>query len=299
MPTLVPLDNSVGAALIGLVLSTVIYGITWLQVYMYYTTYCSRDSNFLKSFVAVLMLLDTAHVSLLVICLYHYVISNFGDYLVLAKPTWSLIWQAFVGGILSIFVDSFFAMRAYHISGKRLIFPVIIGVLCLAKLACTIGFTVESLQLQTFTQGGSDLGWSTSALGSAVACDSVIAATLIYYLRKSRTGFTRTNRAVTLLITYALNTCLLTSMFNTIAIIFWVKSNTTLLYALFYFILIRLYSCSFMSTLNSRENVRKELNGTGNVITMSAFAVAEDHSSQTEGSRNMILDRQGKDYTNV
>ncbi|KAF8191651.1 hypothetical protein K438DRAFT_1590964 [Mycena galopus ATCC 62051] len=96
MPSLIPLDKSdfLGATLIGLVLSTLVYGITCLQVFLYYTKHSSRDSPFLKAFVCapvlriVFLVLDTVHVALLVSLMYHYSVTNFGDYSTLERSTW-------------------------------------------------------------------------------------------------------------------------------------------------------------------------------------------------------------------
>ncbi|KAI9437255.1 hypothetical protein H4582DRAFT_337298 [Lactarius indigo] len=55
MPALIPVDDFHGALLIGTVLSSILYGVTWSQVYSYYNNHCSRDRWPLKSFVAFLM----------------------------------------------------------------------------------------------------------------------------------------------------------------------------------------------------------------------------------------------------
>ncbi|KAF7341362.1 hypothetical protein MVEN_01872700 [Mycena venus] len=87
----IPLDNILGAWFIGLVISSVIFGVTCLQVYLYYTKYCSRDKLFLKSFVGVLMFFDTVHLSLLSMSYYEVSVTNFGDFIALAKAPWSLV----------------------------------------------------------------------------------------------------------------------------------------------------------------------------------------------------------------
>ncbi|KAH9834521.1 uncharacterized protein C8Q71DRAFT_849356 [Rhodofomes roseus] len=51
----------------------------------------------------------------------------------------------------------------------------------------------------------------------------------------------------------------LTTVFTLICFITWYMLASTLIYAPFYFILVRLYSCSLMSTLNTRNNVRQVL----------------------------------------
>ncbi|KAH9021492.1 hypothetical protein EDB84DRAFT_531426 [Lactarius hengduanensis] len=61
MPALIPVHNTLGALFIGTVLSSILYGVTWLQVYSYYNSHCSRDRWPLKFFVAFLMLVDSAN----------------------------------------------------------------------------------------------------------------------------------------------------------------------------------------------------------------------------------------------
>ncbi|KAH9164263.1 hypothetical protein EDB89DRAFT_438295 [Lactarius sanguifluus] len=56
MPALIPVDDVHGALLIATVLSSIIYGVTWSQVYSYYNSHCSRDRWPLRSFVAFLIL---------------------------------------------------------------------------------------------------------------------------------------------------------------------------------------------------------------------------------------------------
>ncbi|ETW79471.1 hypothetical protein HETIRDRAFT_322662 [Heterobasidion irregulare TC 32-1] len=141
---------------------------------------------------------------------------------------------------------------------------------------------------------------------------------MIYYLRKGRAQFKKqvrrlilswyarrtsslsTNRAISLLIAYALNTCKLPSMlkissspviffiyhihrvFAVTTLITFMALHESLAYAAFFFILVRLYSCSFVSTLNSRSIVRQQLNGNDDgVITLSQFAAAEAQASQS------------------
>ncbi|KAH8978924.1 hypothetical protein EDB92DRAFT_1906971 [Lactarius akahatsu] len=55
MPALIPMRNTLGALFIGTVLSSIVYGVIWLQVYSNCSSHCSRDRWPLKSVVAFLM----------------------------------------------------------------------------------------------------------------------------------------------------------------------------------------------------------------------------------------------------
>ncbi|KAH9954882.1 hypothetical protein BJV74DRAFT_741647, partial [Russula compacta] len=82
MPALLDLDNLLGAFLIGVLLSSILYGFTWLQVYLYYTQHSSRDGIFLKGFALIPQsrALDSLHMALLCHGLYIVSVTNFGNF---------------------------------------------------------------------------------------------------------------------------------------------------------------------------------------------------------------------------
>ncbi|KAJ6474407.1 hypothetical protein C8R47DRAFT_708693 [Mycena vitilis] len=90
----------------------------------------------------------------------------------------------------------------------------------------------------------------------------------------------KTNRALHILITYTINTGALTTVFAALTLIFWLVSKTTLIYAFFFFILVRLYGCSFMSILNSRDYVRKQLNH--QMVNIPSHSSRTAHGSDNE-----------------
>ncbi|ETW79405.1 hypothetical protein HETIRDRAFT_322457 [Heterobasidion irregulare TC 32-1] len=290
MPSLIPLDASLGATYIGVIVSTGIYGVTCLQVYLYYTQHCSNDGRFLKAFVAILTLLDTFHVALLVHFMYIYTITNFGDYRALPSMSPSINIER-RQDLLSVLVQIFFAYRIYCLSGRRTpILPASIprtsmfGTLYLLRpkadefnitTAAMIGevlrFIVIGFHTPTFFSGRPKiLPWTIISTSAEIGCDALITGFMIYHLRKNRTQFKRTNRAINLLITYALNTSVLTGLVKFLTL------HQSLVFAALFFVLVRLYFCSFMSSLNSRDFVRQELDGKQDeVITLSRFAAAE------------------------
>ncbi|TFY77868.1 hypothetical protein EWM64_g6145 [Hericium alpestre] len=221
MPALIPVDNSLGALEIGGIVATAIWGITCMQVYMYYTEHCGRDGVMLKGYVALLMVIDTFHAGLIAAFLYHYTVTNFGDYSVLARDSWMFLVQIAIG------------LR---------------------------NLTAASRQ-----------PYATGALALHITCDATITTAMVYYLLKNRggTGVRRTRKMVTVLMAYALNTGLLTTTCNLACLIAWVSATDTLIFAPFFFVYVKLYSCSFMAILNSRDYIRGGFTGASEVITFS------------------------------
>lgn len=98
--------------------------------------------------------------------------------------------------------------------------------------------------------------YSVGGLSADIACDVVITGAMCFLLDHKRTAYERTNRIITTLKIYVLQSCLLTTVCATASLALWIALPHTLAYAPFYFLLIRLYLLSFLSILNSRDHLR-------------------------------------------
>ncbi|KAJ7166241.1 hypothetical protein C8R46DRAFT_94176 [Mycena filopes] len=256
--SLVPLGSLLGPWLIGLVISAVVFGVTCLQVYLYYTKFCHRDTVFLKTFVGVLTAIDLFNLVLIAASYYVTSINNFGDFEAISRVPWSLRAQIIVGHSLSTLVQMFYAFRIWTLSAKSIYVPLCIITLSLGQLGFATGTTFEFSKHTAFADTAVTIPFSTSSLAFEVACDSLISMAMIYWLGRNKTGFHKTNRALNTLISYTVNSGLLIVIFAIACLVTFLTSKTTLIYGLFFFILVRLYACSFMSILNSREHVREQ-----------------------------------------
>ncbi|KAF7362519.1 hypothetical protein MVEN_00599700 [Mycena venus] len=258
MPSLVPLDNLLGAAFIGIMISTAIYGITCLQGYIYYSENSSGDNQHLKIFVGALIALDTFHVMLLGIFYYHYTVTNFGDYVQLLDSTWSLLAQVIVEDVIALMVQFFFAYRIYHLSEKNMLVPTAVCILSIGQL----GFTVVAVNVKEFKESEAMKPWTISGMASSVACDVIITISMIYYLwsQKQQGNESDYQQADALLAKYRHVACFLTTVFAIATSITFVTNETSLVYGPFFFVLSRMYACSFLALLNTRHHLRENLN---------------------------------------
>ncbi|KAK6991907.1 hypothetical protein R3P38DRAFT_3227330 [Favolaschia claudopus] len=304
--SLIPLDNTLGAWLIGLIVSSVLSGITCLQVYLYFTKSSSRDRTILKTFVMGLFLLDTFHLSLVSHSMYSVVVTNFGDYVQLGIIPWSLLLQTAFGSFLSANVRLFYAWRIYIISNKFLLLPSVIGICSIPAFIFSVLYTQKGFEIKFFKLADRLFVRSALGLGFGAAADLLIAGTMIYYLSKNKTGFQKTNKAINMLVTYSLSTGALTCAFA-LGDVIAVQFNQLLSAAAaapanldqvpFFFILIRrkvfldlsyalrpliniecsVHALSFMSILNSREHVREQLYAGGHaMVTIPSYPPATD-----------------------
>ncbi|KAH9035686.1 hypothetical protein EDB84DRAFT_1213629 [Lactarius hengduanensis] len=270
MPALIPMHNTLGALFIGTVLSSILYGVTWLQVYSYYSGHCSRDRWPLKCFVAFLMLVDTANLIIIIYTTYQFGVTNFGDYLPDASKPPAREWCRFATTLSSIILDvsvqHFYAYRIYHLGGGSPFLPAAIsivslaslgvGVVCCAKIPKYIHDPIIYIQ-----------GLSIALLSCKVLCDVFITSGMVYYLLSNRTQFRRTNNVLNLLAIYSMNCGILHLAFAISSVALLAKYRDTLVNTPSLFILYRLSLCAFMAILNSRDNLRETLDGQDGVVS--------------------------------
>ncbi|KAH9043584.1 hypothetical protein EDB84DRAFT_1559186 [Lactarius hengduanensis] len=133
MGALVSEDNNLGALFIGVVLSAIVYGITWQQCYAYYTIHGNRDPLFLKILVSLLMLLDSVNLAFAAHGSYIRGINNFGDYAAETRLPWSTPSIGITGMFLEVLIQHFYAYRVYRLSKGSIYMPVVIVVLSLTS----------------------------------------------------------------------------------------------------------------------------------------------------------------------
>ncbi|KAF8202718.1 hypothetical protein K438DRAFT_1965204 [Mycena galopus ATCC 62051] len=324
--SLIPLDDFLGTWLIGLIVSSVLFGVTCLQVYLYFTKHCARDPVFLKAFVALLLALDTLHLAIISQSFYFLTVTNFGDYTQLETAPWGLLVsitdnpphlrvnprhmkvQIAVGVFQSTLVQLFYAWRIYSLSNKSLVFPVIIAALACVDLGLAITTVHKTWGLLNAENplAREDIPYFASTLSTEVASAVLITGAMIYHLLQNRTGFHKTNKAINLLVAYSLNSGAMAMLFSIGDLVAFVASPLALIHAPFGFILIRLYALSLMSmygrsfhnltdeltdfvtflSLNSRDHVREQLFSTAHAMITIPSSNTQDSSTLPADTEN-------------
>ncbi|KAJ4489137.1 hypothetical protein C8R41DRAFT_836096 [Lentinula lateritia] len=287
-----PLDNTMGAMLVGIIVSAVLYGISLVQTLFYFNRY-RDDAWYLKSLVAITVLFDTVHLCFVSHTIYFYLVSRYYDNGQLDFMIWSVLAEAIPTGFTGALVQTFYTVRVWRLSKKNHVLAVVIMLIVLAQTACGTAWVIISLQLSTFQQllGISDLTISINALSTAA--DVIIAASLCFLLAQSRTGFKHSDTMINKLILFGVNTGLATSVCAIASLLSLIASPKTLLYAPFYFCIGRLYSNSLLATLNARNQIRNGSNDAEHMM-VSLSQASRDHAvlptnSKTQRPQNISI----------
>jgi len=249
------IQDTYGASLIGLLVSTVLYGVTVTQIWIYYCQYRDRDPMVFKGFITLLFILDTLHTILCIYSVYWYLILNFGNLANLDLNMWAVNIQPDVNGLIGFLVQLFYARRVYIMS-KSIVIPAIIAVLGAITFSLGFVFTAKSFALKRYSLYGS-LTWVTCVgMGSTAVADIIIALAMCWYLYGKRTGFSKTDSMIMTLMSYSITSGLLTSILATSMLICFVVRRNTLTWEVMFWLMGKCYVNSFLAMLNNRDSLR-------------------------------------------
>ncbi|RDB28743.1 hypothetical protein Hypma_014825 [Hypsizygus marmoreus] len=289
------LDSKIGAAFLGNLIAGIFYGITCVQTYIYFKRN-DKDSTSFRLLIFFLWLLDTLHLALVTHGIYYYLISNYGNLPALASPTWSLLAQVYVTCISDLIIRGVFGRRVWLMAGKSKIIVTgiqrdLVRILPPSSPMPNIVLT-ESITFATRAYAGGTFAKFSQisyllyiALGSGVVADFLIAGSLCRSLWKSRTGFRKTDTLVNVLMMYAINTSLLTTICSGACFITYTIWPNEFTFIGIYFSLSKLFLNSLLATLNSRESLSEKINGVSD-ISMSDMSHRRHFSSMVSGTRS-------------
>ncbi|KAI0674273.1 hypothetical protein C8Q78DRAFT_1075936 [Trametes maxima] len=282
----IALDDTLGAAFLGNIAAASLYGITVLQTYIYYGRN-PNDRLYLKTLVFGLWVLDSLHLALVTHTVYLYAVTDFGNFLAIEVPTWSVLTQIAVTGVSDLIVRGgygnvrclFASLPPVNtssesaVSNKNWFLIVLIGVTSLVVFGGSIAFVVKGFGIPNYPALIEISDILYVSLGAGVAADIFIAASMCVLLAQRQTGFASLCALLTL-ITYA-------------------TMPDNFIFIGFYFVLPKLFLNSLLATLNARRTLRE---GSGTLVSIPLSATASSHpppSSRPPYSRGPRDDQGG------
>ncbi|KAL4064292.1 hypothetical protein V8B97DRAFT_1317885 [Scleroderma yunnanense] len=238
---------------IGSFISLIFYGVSCVQTFFYFQTY-PDDHMLLKYLVAIIWILESAHSGFVIAFNNSYLIEGFGDFTVITQINWPFVVNIEIGLVVIVFVNLFYVWRVWILSRK---IWVVLLLFFLTIIRFVLGSVSTMLACINATWGlyqNDSYVLLGISMGLAAFEDTVIAATLAYYLHSKRTQ--SSTRLITRLLVYIVGTGTLTSMFSIIELIAILASPNTLLYIPFALIQVKLYANSALLSLNLRQYQR-------------------------------------------
>ncbi|KAI0631839.1 hypothetical protein C8Q77DRAFT_1129421 [Trametes polyzona] len=253
-PGAIRLDDTLGAAFLGHFVTTLLYGITTLQAFMYYRRN-QKDSGVLKLSVFVLWILDSLHAGLITGAMYWYCITSFMNLRAVQQPIWPIPTMIIVSNVSNSIVRAIFGYRLWKLSKHNRILPAIIAFFSVFIFVDATYFSIELYSIPLYSDINR-FSWSLYlGLSVEATVDLIVAVAQCVLLKGFETGIRRTDMVIRVLITYSINTGLLTSLCAIGALVSYAADPTKFIYFAFYFVLSKLYVNSLLATLNARGSL--------------------------------------------
>ncbi|KAI0668080.1 hypothetical protein C8Q78DRAFT_1081482 [Trametes maxima] len=249
------MDSTLGAIYIGLVIGTMLFGLTIHQTYRYFRLY-PNDRFYIKALVIIIVALEAFHSALWVTVGYHYLITEALNISGLILGHWSVRMTVMETGFSVFACQCFYACRVYLIGPRYRWLVVPAAVVLVVGLGFAISAGVEAFIYAHYITDFKHVSWLVSAAyGFAVAADVILTGALVFVLRKARTGSKRSDPILDVLTIYTINTGLLTSIVSIAVFVFALILPGNLIYAGISIVGAKLYANSVLAVLNSRKSI--------------------------------------------
>ncbi|KDR69216.1 hypothetical protein GALMADRAFT_924903 [Galerina marginata CBS 339.88] len=251
------LDNTWGAALIGMILASILYGITTLQLYIYFNNY-PNDERRLKILAIVTWLLDTT--SLVLVCngVYTYLVTDMHQRKELLKVNRSLDLDPLIMGCIGLLTHTYLGARVWRVCNKNTFLAMVLGILTCSLFGVAVAATVMSFEFTYWSEKASMKPLALAGTVLLVLLDTLIASILCIYLVKQRATGRDLRRVVRRVIIFAINTGLASSVLSVVNLVMFFAFPETMIFLATNFIFSKVYANCLLANLNARESLRSK-----------------------------------------
>ncbi|KAI0671619.1 hypothetical protein C8Q78DRAFT_1078415 [Trametes maxima] len=277
-------DVTIGITLVGLAVTGSLFGVSTAQAGWYYRHY-PRDRRFLKMLVALIWSFDTLHLFLYGATMWVYLVRKEVSTAGVTVLPWESSAQLLCNACAIFTVQTFYSYRIWTLSQNRFL-AIFLTMFIFADFGLAITLFVKSI-MTTNVEDFIGLTHFDIALSSVTAAtDVLLSGTLMILLANSRTGSVGANRLINKLLLYTITTGLPTSFCAIASLITVSLLPTTSIYVMFYYIGARLYSISFLATLNARQSLRIQAERIGHISLPRLTSIRHDTSKQDTWNRS-------------
>ncbi|KAF9564952.1 hypothetical protein CPC08DRAFT_705016 [Agrocybe pediades] len=248
-------DLTLGAVEIGVLVSTFLFGVVTVQCYVYAFRF-PKDPLFLKFLVPFVWLLELAHTICICQALYVVTIRQYGRPQLLDIPPQSLNVAILFSGFIGPIEQGWFSHRIYKFSGQMYL-PLFCASLAVTRWFMSTALAIVAFHRLTVEQYIQKWCWLLSSiLVIGAISDAILALALCYYLSQWRhTAFKRTTRLLDRLMLWSIETGLLTCIGAVALLACFIAMPDTFVWIGIFSILARLFSNTFLASLNARPTL--------------------------------------------
>ncbi|KAI0757615.1 hypothetical protein C8Q80DRAFT_1265506 [Daedaleopsis nitida] len=265
-----PAETIMGGLLIEVFIACILYGMTTLQSFIYYQNY-TNDPPSLRYLVLVVWILETVHTAFCMQFVYAYVIQGFTNILSFIPIDYGVGVTVVCSALVALCVQGYYTWRVWIVSDKAAIWTGIIALFAFAR----VGFGFASASLTYINPNWIELRATQSSLvtvgaglGSAALVDLLVALTLTFYLKRGRaTVHKQSNTMINKILLYTVNTGAITGTASLICVILFALKKNSLVFLGLVEMQTKLYSNSFLGSLNARSHIRNASTNSGRAYT--------------------------------
>lgn len=251
----------VGPLLIGTLFNVLLFGICLMQAHTY-SRHCDNDAKWIQYMVAWTVCMEATSSAFASFITFDYAVRDFGrpEKVLIRTPEFSAFILTI--GICSTTVQSFYAWRVNKLLGKQWLSN-IIYVSAVTQMLCVIGVaTGDSIvtSFKAFQQFKPVRVIVIIWMVLAPVTDLFIAGLLVLFLRRSRTGFRKTDSVLNRLTLLTVQTGAVTALGALLGLLLFL-TLPDFYHLLFILTLPELYGVCLMSSLNARSAWAGDLSG--------------------------------------
>ncbi|EIM83197.1 uncharacterized protein STEHIDRAFT_159793 [Stereum hirsutum FP-91666 SS1] len=243
--------QTVGAVLLGCLISCALSGVVAIQSFFYFRFY-RKDPAAVKALVILIWVLDAIHTVLACHGVWTCLILNFGDPAMVDYIPMSIGLTVAFTAIVTFLVQVL-CLEIIQV----LVPPFVVATFVCKNLNFMGGIsTHDMIRWKSFDTFVDHLAWCfTLGLSLSSATDIIITLSMCFYLQTSRTGFQTLDHIINMIMIYTVNNGAITCVATVLSLIFWLKMPYNRIFFGMHFSITKLYALSLLSTLNTRKSV--------------------------------------------
>ncbi|KAI1784930.1 hypothetical protein LXA43DRAFT_1040221 [Ganoderma leucocontextum] len=256
--------ESLACIIIGVVVSSILYGITVLQTYIYYREN-SKDPIAVKVLVGILWFFDTSATVAITIGAWIFFVQDFGMQasMPVVKGPPALTLETGANVFIALITQLFFAYRIWTFSRKNTVLVGAIAVLALSSFAAGLWISAFFLNASSLFNLQITkvriIGSLSNGLGAI--CDILISLALSCYLHMYRSRFKNDPDTVDeRLMRYMIECGTLTALCQTCILVTFAALPGRIVFIPFQLVVGKLYCNTLLATLNARHKMIRALN---------------------------------------